>query len=179
MKISNLRETKNEELKNIVIKFLTENFMFIIQIWLKISKVRNIWIQHSAIIVKVVDKTQRDTIITNKTVIKEYRILLNLDLTPLQVEEKKRSLQKSKKFKKSDFIHMMVNQLLLKGKNNYLAIQELEYDQYKRSIYNKVYEYTSDLEDVGHRQHCGDLKTREQYYWKDTKFNFDGLHLKS
>ncbi|BBN20589.1 hypothetical protein Mp_Vg00780 [Marchantia polymorpha subsp. ruderalis] len=66
-------------------------------------RIGTIGTQTRAIIVKFNDQTQRDTALANKAVLKGRRIWLDPDLTPLQVEARRKELAKVKEAQDAGF----------------------------------------------------------------------------
>ncbi|BBN18933.1 hypothetical protein Mp_8g06700 [Marchantia polymorpha subsp. ruderalis] len=96
VRISDLPESEKEEVKSVVTKFLTETLDVPIPNLAQAYRIGNKGTQPRAIIVKFVDQAQRDMALANKAILKERRILLDPNLTPLQVEARRKKLAKVK-----------------------------------------------------------------------------------
>ncbi|OAE19620.1 hypothetical protein AXG93_3756s1260 [Marchantia polymorpha subsp. ruderalis] len=96
VRISSLPESEKEEVKSVVTKFLTEIFDVPNSDLAQAYRISNKRAQPLAIIVKFVDQAQRDMALANKAILKGRRIWLDPDLTPLQVEARRKELAKVK-----------------------------------------------------------------------------------
>ncbi|BBN06441.1 hypothetical protein Mp_3g21180 [Marchantia polymorpha subsp. ruderalis] len=104
VRISGLPESEKEEVKSVVTKFLTETLDVPNPDLAQAYRIGNKGAQPRAIIVKFVDQTQRDMALANKAILKGQRIWLDPDLTPLQVEARRKELAKVKEAQDAGFV---------------------------------------------------------------------------
>lgn len=104
VRISGLPESEKEEVKSVVTKFLTETLDVPNPDLAHAYRIGNKGTQPRAIIVKFVDQAQRDMALANKAILKGRRIWLDPDLTPLQVEARRKELAKVKEAQDAGFV---------------------------------------------------------------------------
>ncbi|BBN19332.1 hypothetical protein Mp_8g09740 [Marchantia polymorpha subsp. ruderalis] len=98
VRISDLPESEKEEVKSVVTKFLTETLDVPNPDLAHAYHIGNKGAQPRAIIVKFVDQAQRDMALRGR------RIWLDPDLTPLQVEARRKELAKVKEAQDAGFV---------------------------------------------------------------------------
>lgn len=104
VRISGLPEIENEDVKSVVTKFLDETLQVSNAELAQAFRIGNKGAQPRGIIVKFVNQTQRDVALANKAMLKGRRIWLDPDLTPLQVEVRRKELAKVKEAQESGFV---------------------------------------------------------------------------
>lgn len=104
VRISGLLESEKEEVKSVVTKFLAETLHVANPDVVQAFRIGTIGSQPRAIIVKFNDQTQRDMALANKAALKGQRIWLDPDLTPLQVEARRKELSKVKEAQDAGFV---------------------------------------------------------------------------
>ncbi|PTQ26503.1 hypothetical protein MARPO_1305s0001 [Marchantia polymorpha] len=90
VRIFDLPESEKEEVKSVVTKFLTETLDIPNPNLTQTYRIGNKGAKPHAIIVKFVNQAQRDMALANKFILKGRRIWLDPDLTPLQVETRRK-----------------------------------------------------------------------------------------
>ncbi|PTQ44719.1 hypothetical protein MARPO_0019s0133 [Marchantia polymorpha] len=103
-RMKNVRISSLPESENVVTKFLTETLDVPNPDLAHAYRIGNKGTQPRAIIVKFVDQPQRDVALANKAILKGRRIWLDPDLTPLQVEARRKELAKVKEAQDAVFV---------------------------------------------------------------------------